>query len=110
MKESDGIKDTVRQMNTVLLELQERIIGIDPKHRLKVVKGMTNHDLDAHIFTVWQMFGILADYHDELRLELDKRAKFGIIPIDGSDWEEADNGRPGIGPRIDLKEEESEFV
>ena len=108
--ESDGIKDIVRQMNTDLTELQERISGIDPKHRLKIVKGMTNHDLDTHIFIVWQMHAILTDYNVELRLELDKRAKFGIIPIDGSDWEEADNGRPSIGPRIDLREEENELV
>lgn len=107
-RESKGIKDIVRQMNTSMSELQERMIGISPKDRLKIIKGMTNRDLDALTFLVWQMRDIFDDYSDELGLELDKRAKFGLIPIDGSDWEAANNEHPSIGPRIDLKEKADE--
>ena len=59
------------------------------EHILKIIKGMTNRDLDNHTYHISQMLNVLAPYLNDLRIELDKRAKFGLIPIDGSDWEAA---------------------
>ncbi|MGH9977776.1 MAG: hypothetical protein ACRD8Z_18365, partial [Nitrososphaeraceae archaeon] len=121
-KESTDIQKIVRRMNTLLLELQECLIGITLKehnyqtseeteaHRLKIVKGMTHRDLDIHAFQIWRMYDIVCCYLKELRLEVDKRARYGLMPVDGSDWEPADNGRPSIGPRIDMKEEDTGYA
>ncbi|MGH9953729.1 MAG: hypothetical protein ACRD5J_19100 [Nitrososphaeraceae archaeon] len=120
-KESTDIQKIVRRMNILLLELQEYLVGIPQKehnfqtiteteaYRMKIVKGMTHRELDTHTFHIWQMHNIFSDYLKELRLEVDKRARYGIMPVDGSDWEPADNGRPSIGPRIEMNVEETRY-
>ena len=112
-KESHKIQNIVKQVNTLSLELQKCLFGNAQKkydyqnlnrtreHILKIIKGMTNRDLDNHTYHISQMLNVLAPYLNDLRIELDKRAKFGLIPIDGSDWEAPKSGRPSIGPRID---------
>jgi hypothetical protein len=120
--ESDGLQNIVWRMDLLLLELQECLLGLIQKehgsldikeieeYRLKIIKGMTNRDLDTHTFHAWQLYDSLSGYLQELRFELDKRAKYGLIPIDGSDWEPASYERPSIGPRIDMEEEETGYA
>ncbi|MGH9974671.1 MAG: hypothetical protein ACRD8Z_02380, partial [Nitrososphaeraceae archaeon] len=115
----------IGQTNQTLEELQERLSGLTQKelrskdvqetdeHRLKIVKGMSNRELDTHLFEVLRTYDFLSDYLDKLSSEKEKRIKYGLIPIDGIDWEPASNGRPSIGPRIDITEvfeEETGYV
>lgn len=107
---------TIRRINQLLIELQECLgglaheeldykdLGETDHHRLEIVKGMSNYELDVQTFQVWRSFNYISDYLEKLRIELDKRAKFSLIPTDGTEWEPASNGRPSIGPRIDARE------
>lgn len=115
----------LEQINYLLVELNECLSGLTEEeladkdvletneYRLKIVKGMSNRALDIHVFEVLRTYEFLSDYLEKLSFEKEKRVKYGLIPIDGSDWEPAINGRPSIGPRIDMtgaSEEETEYV
>ncbi|MGH9976263.1 MAG: hypothetical protein ACRD8Z_10575 [Nitrososphaeraceae archaeon] len=120
-EECGKIQYNVREINLLSVELRECLTGLTRKeldykdiketddHRLKIAKGMSNRDLDIQTFQVWRAYDILSDYLLKLRLELDKRAKYSLIPVDGNDWEAACKGGPSIGPRIDMTVEESGY-
>lgn len=109
----------ISQVDRILVKLQESLSGLTHEqldhndtikinmYRLKIIKGLTNRELDFHTFQVGRLYGILADYLKELYLEEDKRAKYGLIPVDGCDWEPATEGRPSIGPMIEPSEEDT---
>lgn len=106
----------IRQANQSLAELQECLSGLTQKelrskdvqetneHRLKIIKGMSNRELDIHLFEALRTYNFLSNQLDKLCFEKEKRIKYGLIPTDGTDWEPASNGRPSIGPRIDAIE------
>ncbi|MPZ06068.1 MAG: hypothetical protein GEU26_06560 [Nitrososphaeraceae archaeon] len=122
--ENYKIQDTVCQVNCLLIEIREFLSGLTlekldhkdvkdvketDEYRLKIVKGLSNRELDIHIFEVLRTYAFLSDHLDKLYFEKDKRVKYGLMPIDGGDWEAASNGRPSIGPRIDMKVEETGY-
>jgi hypothetical protein len=114
--ECDRIQDTIKHVNFLSIDLQECLSGFKQEelistnvqetneHRLKIVKGMQNRELDTQLFEVSRVCNFLSDYLEKLYSEKEKRVKYGLIPIDGNDWEAADNGLPSIGPRIDAVE------
>ncbi|HZD35682.1 MAG TPA: hypothetical protein VE130_10790 [Nitrososphaeraceae archaeon] len=120
------IQDTIRQINQLLTGLQERLTGLKQKelnhtniqevdeYQLKIIKGMSNRELDFNLFEVLQTHNFLSDYLGKLSSEKEKRIKYGLIPIDGTDWEADNNGLPSIGPRIDtiesIDEKETRYV
>jgi hypothetical protein len=124
--EERDLQYTIRRLNRILVELEECLSGLSPKqldyielkesehHRLKIVKGMSNYDLDFQTYQTCRLHDFLSDYSEKLCLELDKRAKYSLIPTDGSDWEVSDNGLPSIGPRIDaietIEEDEKRYA
>ncbi len=117
--------ETNEQVNRKLTELQECLSGVTQKeldsninvneeHILKLVKGMSNRELDIHIFEVLRTSDFLSDHLEKLNFEKEKRIKYGLIPTDGADWEAANNERPSIGPRIDtietIEEDEKKYA
>ena len=123
--ESNNLRFIIRRVNRKLAGLQECLSGltqeeldsnikVNEEHRLKLVKGMSNRELDIHIFEVSRTYDFLSDHLDKLDLEIKKRIKYGLIPTDGADWEAANNERPSIGPRIDtidtIEEDEKKYA
>ena len=123
--ESNELRFIIQQVNRKLTELQEYLSGLTQKeldsninvneeHRLKLVKGMSNRELDIHIFEVLRTHDFLSDHLEKLNFEKEKRIKYGLMPTDGADWESANNERPSIGPRIDtietMEEDEKKYA
>ena len=121
--ESNEPRFIIQQVNRDLTELQESLSGLTQKeldsnvneeHRLKLVKGMSNRELDIHTFEVLRTYVFLSDHLQKLNIEKEKRIKYGLIPTDGVDWEAANNERPSIGPRIDtietIEEDEKKYA
>ena len=115
----------IQRINRKLTELQECLSGliqkeldsnisVNEEHRLKLVKGMSNRELDNHIFEVLRTCGFLSDHLEKLNFEKEKRIRYGLIPTDGADWEAANNEHPSIGPRIDtiemIEEDEKKYA
>jgi hypothetical protein len=99
--ESNELRFNIQQVNRKLTELQE---CLSEELRLKLVKGMSNRELDIHIFEVLRTHDFFSDHLEKLNFEKEKRIRYGLMPIDGADWEAANNERPSIGPRIDTIE------